>query len=106
MGTGPHGRVMAADVEAAAGIKPKPKVASPPPPAASPAPPAEAPAAGAVRQSAVLPPVPGGTVVPFTTMQATVSRNMVESLSVPTFRVGYAVATDKLDTLYEKVPFL
>jgi pyruvate dehydrogenase E2 component (dihydrolipoamide acetyltransferase) len=53
----------------------------------------------------VLPPVPGGTVVPFTTMQAAVSRNMVESLSVPTFRVGYSMITDKLDALYEKVQF-
>lgn len=105
VGSGPHGRITAADVEAAAGIKPKPKVAPPPPPppAARPAPPAAAPAAGTGRQSAVLPPVPGGTVVPFTTMQAAVSRNMVESLSVPTFRVGYAVKTDKLDALYEKV---
>jgi len=42
-------------------------------------------------------------VVPFTTMQAAVSRNMVESLSVPTFRVGYSMITDKLDALYEKV---
>jgi pyruvate dehydrogenase E2 component (dihydrolipoamide acetyltransferase) len=81
VGTGPHGRVTAADVEAAVG----------------PAPPMPA--------SAVLPPVPGGTVVPFTTMQAAVSRNMVESLSVPTFRVGYSMITDKLDALYEKVQF-
>ncbi|VAH81196.1 unnamed protein product [Triticum turgidum subsp. durum] len=36
-------------------------------------------------------------------MQSAVSRNMVESLSVPTFRVGYAIKTDKLDALYEKV---
>jgi pyruvate dehydrogenase E2 component (dihydrolipoamide acetyltransferase) len=100
VGTGPHGRVTAADVEAAAGIKHKRKVAPPPPPppaAVGPAPPMPA--------SAVLPPVPGGTVVPFTTMQAAVSRNMVESLSVPTFRVGYSMITDKLDALYEKVQF-
>jgi pyruvate dehydrogenase E2 component (dihydrolipoamide acetyltransferase) len=51
----------------------------------------------------VLPPVPGATVVPFTTMQAAVSKNMVESLAVPTFRVGYPIVTDKLDELYEKV---
>lgn len=30
-----------------------------------------------------------GSVVPFSTMQTAVSRNMVESLAVPTFRVGY-----------------
>jgi hypothetical protein len=59
-----------------------------------------------MASGAVLPPLPGGRVVPFTTMQAAVSRNMVESLSVPTFRVGYSMTTDKLDALYEKVPFL
>jgi pyruvate dehydrogenase E2 component (dihydrolipoamide acetyltransferase) len=101
VGTGLNGRITAADVEAAAGIQPKPKAAPPPPPAAHSAPPA-----GAVRQPAMLPPVPGATVVPFTSMQAAVSRNMVESLSVPTFRVGYAIITDKLDALYEKVPLL
>jgi len=95
VGTGPHGRVTAANVQAAAGIKPKPKVTPPPPPAAvRPAPP--------MASGAVLPPLPGGRVVPFTTMQAAVSRNMVESLSVPTFRVGYSMITDKLDALYEK----
>ncbi|BAF25056.1 dihydrolipoyllysine-residue acetyltransferase component 4 of pyruvate dehydrogenase complex, chloroplastic [Oryza sativa Japonica Group] len=123
VGTGPHGRVTGADVEAAAGIKPKlkgPKGAPPPPPppppsphrhpAAHPPPPPHHPAprppppmAAAPRQPAALPPVPGATVVPFTTMQAAVSRNMMESLSVPTFRVGYAVCTDKLDALCEKV---
>ncbi|EMS46899.1 Dihydrolipoyllysine-residue acetyltransferase component of pyruvate dehydrogenase complex [Triticum urartu] len=36
-------------------------------------------------------------------MQAAVSKNMVESLSVPAFRVGYPILTDKLDALYEKV---
>ncbi|KAM0858128.1 hypothetical protein ACQ4PT_048031 [Festuca glaucescens] len=96
VGTGLNGRITAADVEAAAGIQPKPKASPPPPgPAATPA--------GAVRQPAVLPPVPGATVVPFTSIQSAVSRNMLESLSVPTFRVGYAITTDKLDALYEKV---
>nr|KJB80008.1 hypothetical protein B456_013G077100 [Gossypium raimondii] len=65
-------------------------------------PPAPAPAASAAPSS-LPPPVPGSTVVPFTTMQAAVSKNMVESLSVPTFRVGYPVTTDALDALYEKV---
>ncbi|KAF7065483.1 hypothetical protein CFC21_071580 [Triticum aestivum] len=103
IGTGLNGRITAADVEAAAGIQPKPKAAPPPPPAARSAPPAGTPLVAAVRQPAVLPPVPGATAVPFTSMQSAVSRNMVESLSVPTFRVGYAIKTDKLDALYEKV---
>ncbi|RLN32888.1 hypothetical protein C2845_PM03G34170 [Panicum miliaceum] len=99
-GTGPHGRVTAADIQAAVGINPKPKVAPPPPP---PPPPAAVRPAPPMASGAVLPPLPGGRVVPFTTMQAAVSRNMVESLSVPTFRVGYSMITDKLDALYEKV---
>uniref|UniRef100_A0A0E0LV41 Dihydrolipoamide acetyltransferase component of pyruvate dehydrogenase complex n=1 Tax=Oryza punctata TaxID=4537 RepID=A0A0E0LV41_ORYPU len=98
-GTGPFGRITPADVEAAAGIQPKPKVA----PAAAAPTALSAPAIGAVPQAAVLPPVPGATVVPFTSMQAAVSKNMVESLSVPAFRVGYPIVTDKLDELYEKV---
>jgi pyruvate dehydrogenase E2 component (dihydrolipoamide acetyltransferase) len=36
-------------------------------------------------------------------MQAAVSKNMVESLSVPTFRVGYPVITDALDAFHDKV---
>ncbi|CAO2163281.1 unnamed protein product [Urochloa humidicola] len=95
-GTGPYGRITPEDVEAAAGIQPKPK-----PAAASP--PMVAPSAAAVPQAAALPPVPGATVVPFTTMQAAVSKNMVESLAVPSFHVGYPIVTDKLDELYEKV---
>ncbi|KAI3759090.1 hypothetical protein L6452_06665 [Arctium lappa] len=43
-----------------------------------------------------------GYVVPFTTMQGAVSRNMVESLGVPTFRVGYTITTNALDALYKK----
>ncbi|KAL7149340.1 hypothetical protein ABFS83_05G033000 [Erythranthe nasuta] len=42
-------------------------------------------------------------IVPFTKMQAAVSRNMVESLTVPVFRVSYSISTDALDALYEKV---
>ncbi|GJN03586.1 hypothetical protein PR202_ga21049 [Eleusine coracana subsp. coracana] len=98
-GTGRYGRITPADVEAAAGIQPKPKVT----PAAAAPPPAAAPAVGTVPKAAELPPVPGATVVPFTTMQAAVSKNMVESLAVPAFRVGYPILTDKLDALYEKV---
>lgn len=83
IGTGPSGRVVAKDVEAFA-------------------------ATGSVAAAAepVKTAVPGvelGTVVPFTTMQNAVSRNMVESLGVPTFRVGYTITTDALDALYKKI---
>ncbi|KAL4197323.1 hypothetical protein AMTRI_Chr04g250510 [Amborella trichopoda] len=113
IGTGPYGRITPSDIEAAAGIaKPSnlgapsaiPTVASspspPPPQQSSPPPPTVKGGAGSSGSS-----VQGGgsTVVPFTTMQGAVSRNMVESLSVPVFRVGYSVTTDALDALYKKV---
>lgn len=97
VGTGPFGRITPEDVEKASGIAPSPakNVA---PPAAAPAPVVTAAAA-----APSYPEIPGSTVVPFTTMQSAVSKNMVESLSVPTFRVGYPVTTDALDALYTKV---
>ncbi|WCJ24573.1 Dihydrolipoyllysine-residue acetyltransferase component of pyruvate dehydrogenase complex [Euphorbia peplus] len=95
VGTGPFGRITPADIEAAAGIVPsKPAVSAPAPALVS---------APAPAKAAATPSLPGSTVVPFTTMQSAVSKNMVESLSVPTFRVGYPVNTDALDALYEKV---
>ncbi|KAK9934766.1 hypothetical protein M0R45_021899 [Rubus argutus] len=99
VGTGPFGRITPADVEAAAGIQPKKTAAAavPTPAAAAPSKPAPPSAPSA------LPLLPGSTVVPFTTMQAAVAKNMVESLSVPTFRVGYPVNSDAIDALYEKV---
>ncbi|KAL2921697.1 Dihydrolipoyllysine-residue acetyltransferase component 4 of pyruvate dehydrogenase complex chloroplastic, partial [Bienertia sinuspersici] len=82
MGTGPFGRITAEDIEKAAGtVKPKAFEVAP--------------------DSAPMP--AGSSVVPFTAMQATVANNMMESLSVPTFRVGYPVLTDALDALYDKV---
>uniref|UniRef100_A0A0E0MKB9 Dihydrolipoamide acetyltransferase component of pyruvate dehydrogenase complex n=1 Tax=Oryza punctata TaxID=4537 RepID=A0A0E0MKB9_ORYPU len=78
-GSGPGGRIVAKDVEAAAAA---PKKATP--------------------VAAARPDVPLGSTVPFTTMQAAVSKNMVESLAMPTFRVGYTFTTDALDALYKK----
>lgn len=110
VGTGPFGRITAADIEAAAGISPKlsngnvdsvKSVSTPQAPAAAAATPSSSPKAAA--PAAPLPQIPGSTVVPFTTMQAAVSKNMVDSLTVPTFRVGYPIMTDALDALYEKV---
>lgn len=88
VGSGPSGRVVAKDVEAAA-------VA-----AAVSVGPTAAEAASVAAKSVG---IELGTVVPFTTMQGAVSRNMVESLAVPTFRVGYTFTTDALDALYKKV---
>lgn len=84
VGTGPMGRIVAKDVEAAA-------VSS------------VAAAAESAKPISAAPGVELGSVVPFTTMQGAVSRNMVESLGVPTFRVGYTITTDALDALYKKI---
>ncbi|CAF1739820.1 unnamed protein product [Brassica napus] len=97
-GTGPFGRITASDVEAAAGVAP---TVTPPPPPPSPA---AAPAPTAKATTTSSPPLlPDASIVPFTAVQSAVSKNMIESLSVPTFRVGYPVNTDALDALYEKV---
>lgn len=97
VGTGPFGRITPADVEAAAGITPAKSSAAPVTATAS------APAAAPAKSAPTFAEIPGATIVPFTTMQAAVSKNMIESLSVPTFRVGYPIITDALDALYEKV---
>lgn len=86
VGSGPNGRVVAKDVEAAlAAAKTSGGTA----------------AAGG--EAAKTSGVELGSVVPFTTMQNAVSRNMVESLEVPTFRVGYTITTNALDALYKKI---
>ncbi len=92
-GSGPHGRIVAEDVESASGKPPAPVavVVATPAPAAKLAP---APAPVAV--------VPGQTV-PLTTLQNAVVRNMVSSLQVPIFHVGYTITTDKLDQLYKQI---
>uniref|UniRef100_A0A0D6QXW4 Dihydrolipoamide acetyltransferase component of pyruvate dehydrogenase complex n=1 Tax=Araucaria cunninghamii TaxID=56994 RepID=A0A0D6QXW4_ARACU len=103
-GTGPAGRITAEDVERAAGLTPS---VAPAAAVVVQAPPAAAPAVkssvvgptAAATSAAVVP----GTTVPFTTMQSAVARNMVESLAVPTFRVGYTITTDALDALYKKI---
>ncbi|KAF8025084.1 hypothetical protein BT93_F2052 [Corymbia citriodora subsp. variegata] len=91
VGSGPMGRIVAKDVETAANVAVE---------------------SAATADAAVAAPVASpersaafelGTVVPFTAMQGAVSRNMVESLSVPTFRVGYTITTNALDALYKKI---
>ncbi|MCE0481617.1 hypothetical protein HAX54_039492 [Datura stramonium] len=91
VGSGPNGRIVAKDVEAAA--------ISAPGVAAAAATTAAKPSGGAPAAPAV----ELGTTVPFTTMQNAVSRNMVDSLAVPTFRVGYTITTNALDALYKKI---
>ena len=95
VGSGPHGRLIAADIERAAGRTPSAPAAVPAGAAAAPAP--------QPLPAAVAPPVAPGETLPFTTLQQAVNRNMVASLAVPTFRVGYTITTDKLDAFYKQV---
>jgi len=100
-GSGPYGRIIAEDVEAATGTAAKSQTAlvTQPSPtqlaAAPPAPPRQAPPAHA---SATI-----GKTVSMNTLQKAVVRNMVASLEVPDFRVGYTISTDELDKLYKKI---
>jgi pyruvate dehydrogenase E2 component (dihydrolipoamide acetyltransferase) len=98
-GSGPYGRIVAEDVEAAAGKAPSAPAATTPAlaviPKATPvvAAPAPMPAAN----------VAIGQVVPLNTLQQAVVRNMMVSLQVPTFHVGYTITTDKLDKLAKQL---
>jgi pyruvate dehydrogenase E2 component (dihydrolipoamide acetyltransferase) len=95
-GSGPHGRIIAEDVEAAAG-KPAATPTAPPPPPPSVTPP--------VAKPVVTPPTPAiaGQQVPLTTLQNAIVRNMAASLDVPTYHVGYTITTDNLDKLYKQI---
>ena len=104
IGSGPHGRIVAQDVEKAAGQTPTPApaLAAPVAPAVPVAAPAPIPAATIPAAPTAPPPVPG-QVTPFNTMQQAVVRNMNASLSVPVFRVSYTITTDALDALYKQI---
>jgi len=88
-GTGPRGRITAADVEALIGAAPAPVVA----PAVTSSPMA-APTAPVVAKE---------DLVPLTTLQNAVVRNMVASLAIPDFHVAYTITTDALDRLYQQI---
>ncbi|WP_427159549.1 dihydrolipoamide acetyltransferase family protein [Aliinostoc sp. HNIBRCY26] len=102
-GSGPYGRIVAGDVESAVGktsapvapvapVTPAPSITPVAPAAPAPRTPAPAPVAA----------VPG-QIAPFNTLQNAVIRNMVASLAVPEFRVGYTITTDGLDKLYKQI---
>jgi pyruvate dehydrogenase E2 component (dihydrolipoamide acetyltransferase) len=93
-GTGPNGRITADDVSAAAGKAPVATIQSQP---ATPV------VAIPTVNVPVVTNIPSAQVVPFNTLQSAVNRNMIASLSVPTFRVGYTIETNNLDKLYKQV---
>ena len=103
-GSGPHGRIQAEDVLTATGQPVSvPRVAEGSAPAVSVAAAAQggAPAAPASPAGQAFG-RPGETVA-FNTLQQAVNRNMMASLQVPAFRVGYTITTDKLDAFYKQV---
>ncbi len=105
-GSGPHGRIIAQDIEKAAGRTPRPAVNQPVvSPVVSSVPTAPAVVPGASRASAVPAPTSAapGELVAFNTLQQAVVRNMDASLSVPVFRVGYTITTNELDKLYKQI---
>lgn len=97
-GSGPYGRIIAADIEKAAGKAPtvtKP-VAAP------------TPVVSAITTTAPTPaPVPvnitPGETVPLNTLQKAVVQNMMMSLQVPVFHISYNIGTDALDKLYKQI---
>jgi pyruvate dehydrogenase E2 component (dihydrolipoamide acetyltransferase) len=102
-GSGPHGRIQADDVERALGLTVAvPRVAEGTGPAVT--------ATGAGNGAAAAAPAPAGEAfgrpgesVSFNTLQNAVNRNMLASLQVPSFRVGYTITTTKLDAFYKQV---
>ncbi len=111
-GTGPHGRIQAEDVQRAQGQPiTVPWIAESNAPAKVPtSQPAVLASSGSVPNVSKSAEVlegksfgsPGQTIS-FNTLQQAVNRNMEASLSVPCFRVGYSIATDKLDSFYKEV---
>ncbi|MEH1920089.1 dihydrolipoamide acetyltransferase family protein [Nostoc sp.] len=100
-GSGPHGRIVAEDVEALSnkGKQPTPVLPAAPIPTSAPVAP---PAPRTPAPTPVVAAVPG-QIVPLTTFQNAVVRNMVATISVPVFRVGYTITTDGLDKLYKQI---
>jgi pyruvate dehydrogenase E2 component (dihydrolipoamide acetyltransferase) len=100
-GSGPHGRIVAEDVEALAGKVKAPNVQLPVavPALSVPSTPAKTAAVAATVGNAA----PLGQLMAMNALQNAVVRNMNASLTVPAFRVGYTITTDNLDKLYKQV---
>lgn len=98
-GSGPHGRIIAEDVEKSVGKTPTISMVMPSTTATIPTvskPPVITQAPTPVNNLA-------GETVPFNTLQQAVIRNMMASLQVPTFHVSYTITTNALDALYRKI---
>ncbi len=110
-GSGPHGRIQAEDVQVAQGQPISvPWIAESDAPASLPdvktSISVEIPSSKTIKEIEI----PKGKsfgdrgqTVSFNTLQQAVNRNMETSLSVPCFRVGYSIVTDKFDSFYKQV---
>lgn len=111
LGTGPHGRIQAEDVQTAQGQPiTVPWVAESDAPARLEVFNSQAANTGAPQEETKVNEAPKGNsfgapgeTVSFNTLQQAVNRNMEASLSIPCFRVGYSINTDKLDIFYKQV---
>lgn len=117
-GSGPHGRIVAEDVEAAskgkqsatptvptgsaAAPQVKPATVTPPTTPTKLTPATVAPATAAASAPPILQ-QQVASIQPLNTLQNAVVRNMMASLQVPTYRVGYTITTDALDKLYKQI---
>jgi pyruvate dehydrogenase E2 component (dihydrolipoamide acetyltransferase) len=63
----------------------------------------QAKAAPAARPTASTPTLQEIAAQGFTTLQKAVIQNMEQSLTIPSFRVGYTVTTDRFDALYQQL---
>ncbi len=114
MGTGPHGRIQAEDIQRAQGqpitvpwiaesnAPAKINVSSSDSGQSTPSDSAPKVSQSSESLKGMSFGTPGETVA-FNTLQQAVNRNMEASLSVPCFRVGYSINTDKLDSLYKQL---
>ncbi len=99
-GSGPYGRIVAADIEQAAGKTPTiPQTTA----TVAVAPPAPTPSLKAPTITTPAAKIAPGETVPLNTLQKAVVQNMMASLQIPTFHVTYSITTDALDKLYQQI---
>ncbi len=98
-GSGPYGRITAADVEQASGKAVTTPVATPVSMTAVAPTPTVAPPVPVTTPVSVTP----GETVPLNTLQKAVVQNMMISVQVPTFHITYTITTDALDQLYQQI---
>ncbi len=111
LGTGPHGRIQSEDVQKAKGQPiTVPWVAESDAPAVLEVVKKEAIPSTTISGESKIHEVPqgnsfgaAGETIAFNTLQQAVNRNMEASLSVPCFRVGYSINTDKFDIFYKSL---